>query len=113
MTEEEEPERKAVEVLLPSGERVDGEFILWDEAPEQSDDVMIELRFLDRHFRATSDVGYFDALLAIRQELEPEGIFPLCYGVSRTVHPSEMSRSMGVGDMAYRLELGRRARQKD
>jgi len=46
---------------------------------------------------------FFEALCLIRQQLEPEGLIPFCYGASLNVYPSGMARDMGRGLKAYRL----------
>jgi len=56
---------------------------------------------------------YFDAFIVIRDALAGRGIVPLCYGASRNVYPSGMSRSMGGGRKAYRMTLGQQARLHD
>ena len=56
---------------------------------------------------------YFTALADIREELAPLGLFPKIYGASRNVYPSPMSRSMGAGEKAYRLAMGRQAASRD
>ncbi|MFN3151140.1 hypothetical protein [Bremerella sp.] len=60
------------------------------------------------HFHA-SDWNYFDALCQIREELEPIGWRPRCYGACENVYPSNMCRDMGQGMVAYRNEIGRPA----
>jgi hypothetical protein len=100
---------RAVSVLLPNGEQRSGEFLIWEEAPHDPDLVQVLLRFDDRQLTASSEEDLFDALSAIRKELEAEGIRLACYGCSRNVFPSPMIRSMGSGEQAYRLELGKPA----
>lgn len=102
-----------VQVHLPDGGRVMGEFRIWEEAPEDQDAVRLELWFDDREFAATTENGFFEALTSLRKEFEPEGFRLECYGCSRRVYPSAMARSMGYGEKAYRLEIGRPARSVD
>jgi hypothetical protein len=104
---------QAVQVLLPDGGRVMGEFRIWEEAPEDQDAVRLELRLDDRELAATTEDGFFEALAALRKQLEPEGFRLECYGCSRRVYPSAMARSMGYGEKAYRLEIGRPAKSAD
>ncbi|KQZ65627.1 hypothetical protein ASD67_00495 [Sphingopyxis sp. Root1497] len=55
---------------------------------------------------------FFSALQAIRKRvLEPKGLVPFCYGASLKVWPSAMSRDMGGGLKAYKLEMGVQAKQ--
>jgi len=108
------PERvQSVQVLLSEGERVMGEFRIWEEAPENQDAVRLELRFDDREFGAITEDGFFEALTSIREQLEPEGLRLECYGGSRRVYPSGMVRSMGYGEKAYRLTMGQQAKSAD
>jgi hypothetical protein len=106
-------EVKQISVRQPDGTTVHGEFRLWDESPDNRDAVRLELSFGERTVVADSDVGYFDALCQLRKTIEGEGFRLMCFGASKGVYPSAMSRSMGVGDKAYRLEMGRAAAMKD
>lgn len=56
---------------------------------------------------------FFEALCLIRQQLDPEGLTPFCYGASLNVYPSGMARDMGLGLKAYRLTKGEPARRAD
>jgi len=103
---------RTVTVLLPRGEQRRGEFRIWEEVPDNAHLVQLQLRFADRQLTA-SDEDLFEALSTIRKEIEAEGIRLVCYGCSRNVFPSPMSRSMGTGERAYRLELGKPARAAD
>ena len=62
---------------------------------------------------AIADEDYFEALCRIREELESEGLRPLCHGASQNVYPSGMSRQMGGGWRAYKLTLGQVGRVAD
>ncbi|MDG6106683.1 hypothetical protein Daura_28955 [Dactylosporangium aurantiacum] len=48
------------------------------------------------------------ALLALREQLEPEGILLCCDGARRDVHSSGMVRDWSGGEDAYALRRGRR-----
>ena len=53
------------------------------------------------------EADFFEALRKIRKRvLEPIGLIPFCYGASLKVWPSAMSRDMGRGLKAYKIELG-------
>lgn len=106
-------ESKVVEIVSSDGRRTPGEFRLWEESPEDTDKVLLELRFGDRVLTVNRESGFFDALCAVRKTLELEGLRPLCFGASKDVYPSPMIRSMGSGERAYRLTLGRPARTED
>ena len=56
---------------------------------------------------------YFDALVALRRQLEAQDTLIRVNGVSLNVWPSGMSRSMGGGIRAYRMTLGSQARTAD
>jgi len=59
----------------------------------------------ETHHAEASD--YFAAFQRIRQRaLEPKGLIPFCYGASLKVWPSGMSRDMGRGLRAYKMEIG-------
>lgn len=73
----------AVPVLLPSGERVPGEFRAWEQSPEDAEKTLVVLRFSGRFFQASEET-YFAALNLIRQQLEPDGIIPDCYVAAGT-----------------------------
>jgi len=59
------------------------------------------------------DEDYFAALCRIREKLEADGLRPVCYGASRNVYPSGMSRDMGGGLRAHKLKLGQPGRIAD
>jgi hypothetical protein len=56
---------------------------------------------------------YFEALVALRRQLEAQGTFIRVNGAGQNVWPSGMSRSMGGGIKAYRMTLGSQARMAD
>src|SRR5579884_121271 len=103
---------RAVEMLSPDGQITSTEMTLWDEDPDDPELVRLSVAFLGREI-TRADTDYFAALRAIRTELEQEGLLLICYGASRNVYPSSMMRSMGSGDRAYKLYMGRPARQSD
>lgn len=57
--------------------------------------------------------NYFDALISLRKELEKRSIKLLCKGCARNVYPSAMILSMGTGEKAYTLTMGKQARMSD
>jgi hypothetical protein len=73
---------------------------------------VLTLDYADRRLEIAGE-DYFEALCRIREELEAEGLRPLCYGASRNVYPSGMSRQMGGGWRSYKLTLGRAGRTAD
>ncbi len=86
---------------------------LWDECPDDEDFVRIELTFNGKAFLATSERGFFHAFCEIRKRLEALGVLPLCFAACKTVYPSGMISSMGCGEQAYKLTLGRQAKSTD
>jgi len=92
-------ERRAVDLIAADGSIQPGEFL-------------IRCKVADRVLTTTANDG-FDALILIRHELEAIGLSPLCWGASLQVYPSDLNRSEGVGDTAYKLTLGRFARSAD
>jgi hypothetical protein len=56
---------------------------------------------------------FFKAFCQVREQLSACGIYPLCYGASRNVYPSGLTRDWSAGDMAYRLDMGREVCQQD
>lgn len=107
------PVKKSVRIGYLDGHSREGQLLLWDESPSNSDQVKVELMVNDRVYTAESEEGYFAALCMIRKELEVQQMRILCLGSSRSVYPSGMSRSMGSGDKAYRLTMGQPARSAD
>lgn len=53
-----------------------------------------------------ADADYFATLALVRRDLEAEGWLLSCYGASRHVYPSAMSRDMALGLKAYKTYLG-------
>jgi hypothetical protein len=69
-------------------------------------------RYRDKHIEASAS-DYFKAFGIVRQHLEEEGLQPLCYGASINVWPSGMGRDMGQGLTAYRITMGKHAREEN
>lgn len=107
MTEELHP----VRLVGKSTVDLEGVFSFDDESNED-DDCRLTLRYAGEEITAT-DGNYFDALCRIREGLEIRGLRPFCYGSSRNVSPSNMSCQMCGGLRAYRMTLGRPAKQSD
>lgn len=101
-------EQYTVSAVLPDNQIVDGVFRLSEG--EQDIDLSFELPDRKLNVRAGD---YFEALVAIRRELEKDDIFLNCYGASRNVYPSGMGRDMGAGLRAYKMTIGKHARMED
>jgi hypothetical protein len=107
-----EDEQKKLEIIDQNGVRIAAKLLIWEVDPQDDSKVKLLLTFGDKELESTSD-NFFDALSAIRQELERDDLLLFCYGASRNVYPSPMILNMGVGEMAYKLTLGRKPRQED
>jgi hypothetical protein len=55
----------------------------------------------------------FSALCRIREQLEQDGLRPVCYGASRNVILRSADRDLGLGRKVYRTEIGRPLRKED
>lgn len=55
----------------------------------------------------------FVALAAVREQLEPLGLRPACYGACRNLVVSGMASQMGGGVKGYLVSLGRPSRTAD
>ena len=107
-----EPERRPVAMISTGGDVIAGEFLLWEESPQDADRVRLAVQFGREEIAREAD-DFFSALRSLRAELEAKGLMPRCYGSSKHVYPSGMSRGMGVGDKAYKLQPGQRGRALD
>jgi hypothetical protein len=105
-------ENKHVDIISNNGRIINGEFALWEEAPENQDQVRLDLHIANEVITAVADT-FFDALADIRRRLADRGLRPKCFGACRDVYPSPMIRSMGSGQKAYRLRLGSQAKMED
>ncbi|MEQ1708293.1 MAG: hypothetical protein ABL864_08170 [Terricaulis sp.] len=85
----------------------------WNEAPGAPEQVMLQLNGANLTVAARHLQGYFRALCDLRARLEKDGLFLECYGASKNVYPSPMMESMGYGERAYRLTLGKHATKLD
>jgi nitronate monooxygenase len=72
-----------------------------------ADDQLL-LRAPDGRQWCATGVDVSDALLALRRQVEPEGIQLCCNGARRDVHGSGMMRDWSGGEAAYVLRRGRR-----
>lgn len=107
-----EHEVRPIEVLFPDKRIETAEFWLYEEDFEIPDNVILSLKMSGDEFNS-SNTDFFEAMCDIRRHLEKMDMLLLCYGSSRNVFPSSMSRSMGYGVKAYRLVLGEPARTND
>ena len=82
------------------------------EFDEDEDQCHLRCSYRGKSIEAEAS-DFFDALCRIREQLAGEGLIPFCYGASLNVYPSGMSRDMGGGLKAYKLQMGRLAAQAD
>lgn len=101
-----------VKILFSNDMDTFGIFQVWEEDIENPDWVKLSLKFGEREI-ARSAEDFFSAMCAIRQIIEMEGMLLCCYGASKNVYPSGMSRNMGLGDKAYKLNKGQPAKMSD
>lgn len=60
-----------------------------------------------------SGADAFEALTALRAQLEPSGWFVAVQGARRDTYPSGMARDMGGGFSVYVLQIGRPVQDED
>lgn len=77
---------------------------------ENDDNVRICFQLDDITIDKSGD-NFFETLVAVRKELEAEGVKLLCKGCSKNVYPSGMLLNMGAGRKAYTLTLGMQAKR--
>ena len=106
-------EVRPARLFSSTGVWYDGIFVVEDTYSEDPDQVRLTLQFDDCEIASVSDVGFFDALCEIRGKLERQGLILWCNGAREDVYPSGMSRNMGAGDLAFRLEMGRPSVRSD
>lgn len=105
-------ERRPITLISPDGHILPGDFLLWEESPVDADRVRLSIMFGEIEIVRDAE-DFFIALQSIRSVIGSTGLLPRCYGSSRNVYPSGMSRGMGTGARAYKLYLGHSARMAD
>jgi hypothetical protein len=101
------PESVQLKLIRHDGSIESVKLLLWEECPENKGNVRLELIYDEKQI-VKSSPDFFSALSEIRLELETVDAFLRCYGSSKNVYPSPMSLSMGSGDIAHKLVLGKR-----
>jgi hypothetical protein len=61
---------------------------------------------------SSEESDFFEALVSVRRQLQPHALIPYCYGASLNVFPSGMARDMRQGLKAYKLTLGKQAKNR-
>jgi hypothetical protein len=92
-----------VKLLGPGGAAGEGMFHLEDLGGS----CKLTLSIAGETMSATSS-DFFDALVQLRRRLESNQLLPVCYGASRDVYPTDLSRAVAQGLMAPRWEKGKR-----
>ncbi len=98
--------------ILHGGAARNGRMLLENVPSVAGEEVRVVVEYAASQFECVAD-NYFDALVCIRRQLEPQGARVRCYGSAVNVYPSPMGLSMGHGRKAYSLTLGRRALKDD
>ena len=101
------PKRRGYELDLHGGEP--GERVWLDYENENGGDCKLVLHFRGRQIIA-QDWSFWHALIAIRKQIEPEGLIPICYGTSLDVWPSGMCCDAG-GWLAYYMHEDKERRK--
>lgn len=107
-----EGEEKFIKFLIDKDKIVKENLILFEEAPDDEDMVLLEVEINGEKFSCKSD-NFFLALQSLREELQKKNIQILCNGSAKNVYPSPMQLSMGSGRMAYKLRIGQQATKED
>ena len=92
----------AVNLLENNTNLIEAELHIYEEAPHNNKDVLLEIYFKAKKVRKSAE-DFFSALQEMRKELEKENILILCNGSALNIYPSPMQRTCSK---AYILELG-------
>ena len=101
------PKRRGFELELYGGET--GERAWLDFENEDGGYCKLVLHLRERQVIGR-DWSFWHALIAIRKQLEPEGLIPVCYGTSLDVWPSGMCCDAG-GWLAYYMREDKERRK--
>lgn len=105
-------EIKKVKIQDINGNLVEIDLKIFEEWNENADNVAISFIYNGNNYFASHE-NYFEALIIIRNQLEKDNLQICCNGASQNVYPSPMLLSMGSGQKAYRLTIGKQALNKD
>jgi len=105
------PEIISVDLFADGGKVILSELLVYEEAPDDKEKVLLEIYFNNRKISKKGDY-LFSALLELRKALEEENFLIQCNGAARNVYPSPMQMSMG-GAKAYVLRYSQPAKLKD
>ncbi|MGL5149256.1 MAG: hypothetical protein ACRC7N_01620 [Clostridium sp.] len=105
-------ERKIVKLLMNEEKLVFTDLVLYEEAIDDEDMVLLEI-IVDGQKVSYKSENFFSALINLRKELEKKNIQIICNGAAKNIYPSPMQMSMGSGRTAYKLCMGKQARNSD
>lgn len=105
-------ERKHVKLLTNEEKLIFADLVLYEEAIDEEDMVLLEI-IIDGEKICNKSENFFSALLNTRKELEKENIQIICNGAAKNIYPSPMQMSMGSGRKAYKLYMGKQAKNSD
>lgn len=105
-------ERKRVKLLTNEEKLIFADLVLYEEAIDEEDMVLLEI-IIDGEKICNKSENFFSALLNTRKELEKENIQIICNGAAKNIYPSPMQMSMGSGRKAYKLYMGKQAKNSD
>jgi hypothetical protein len=105
-------EKKTVKLLINTENPIFAELVLYEEAPDDEDMVLLEITIDGQRISFKSE-NFFSALQALRKELEKKNIQIVCNGAAKNIYPSPMQMSMGSGRKAYKLCMGQQARNSE
>ena len=101
-----------IQMVKENNGKVNGKIYLYDEAPEDIENVKIKLIYDELEYSQIAE-NYFKALSLLRIRLEEMELQILCRGASRNVYPSPMQMNMGTGRNAYVLRINKQAKIDD
>ncbi|MEM9446869.1 MAG: hypothetical protein AAGA18_16130 [Verrucomicrobiota bacterium] len=105
-------DQKEVSLLTQDNKSIEAKLLIYEESPENPE--LVQIGIISEFFSGEkTGEDFFSVLCEIRKELENQGLRIKCYGASRNVYPSGMSRSMGYGEKAYKLTIGKQAKMQD
>ena len=105
-------ERRIVKLLMKEEKLVFADLVLYEEAIDDEDMVLLEITVEGQKISYKSE-NFFSALVNLREELEKKNIQIICNGAAKNIYPSPMQMSMGDGRTAYKLCMGKQARNSD
>jgi hypothetical protein len=106
-------EANSATVWLVRGDERQSAIVRWWPEEEKGHDVyQVQLERAESTLRARA-MDAFEALVRIREQLEPQGWLVAVQGSRRDAYPSGMARDMGGGQQIYVLHPGEPAHHSD